>query len=43
MKLLSREEIADGLLIVDIMEAGIPVSSETMMGGGSSSIEWDEI
>jgi hypothetical protein len=43
MKLLSREEIADGLPIADIMEAGIPVSSETMIGGGSSSIEWDEI
>jgi hypothetical protein len=43
MKLLSGEEIADGLPIADVMEAGIPVSSEAMMGGGSSSVERDEI
>jgi hypothetical protein len=43
LNLLSREEIADGLLIADVMEAGMPFSSGAMLGGGWSSAKIDEI
>jgi hypothetical protein len=43
MKFISRDQMAAGLLIAGVMEAGIPISSEAMLGGRWSSAERDEI